>query len=73
MFIGKQETDDELGVTLKSAQRELALIAPDICTFVLFVTAMREALDNSPLTKEHPFGSFSPVRSSCSTTFYADG
>jgi phosphatidylserine/phosphatidylglycerophosphate/cardiolipin synthase-like enzyme len=34
---------------------------------------MREALESSPLTKEHPFGSFSPVRSNCSTVFYADG
>ena len=62
-----------MGVTIKSSQRELALIAPDVCTFVLFVTAMREALESSPLTKEHPFGSFSPVRKNCSTVFYADG
>jgi phospholipase D1/2 len=60
-------------VTLKSAQRELALIAPDVATFVLFVTAVRDALDNSPLTKEHPFGSFSPVRNNCFTEFYNDG
>ena len=62
-----------MGVTIKSSQRELALIATDVCTFVLFVTAMREALESSPLTKEHPFGSFSPVRNNCSTVFYADG
>lgn len=73
MFLGGQETDDELGVTLRSSQRELALVASDVTTFVLFVTAMREALENSPLTKENPFGSFSPPRSHCSTTFYADG
>ena len=73
MFVGSQETDDELGIILKSSQRELALIAPDVCTFVLFVTAICEALESSPLTKEHPFGSFSPARSNCSTVFYADG
>jgi hypothetical protein len=44
IFVGSQETDDEFGVTLKSSQRELALVAQDVCTFVLFVTAMREAL-----------------------------
>lgn len=55
IFVGKEETDDELGIKVKSATRELALVATSIQTFVLFVTAIKDALSNSPLTKEHPF------------------
>lgn len=73
VLVGKEETDYEFGVTIISATRELALVASEISTFVLFVTALNEALEGSPLTKEHPFQSFSPQRSNCSTKFYADG
>ena len=60
--MGKEETDDELGVTVISSTRKLALIAGDILIFVLFVTAISEAISNSPFNKMQRFNSFAPIR-----------
>lgn len=39
----------------------------------MFVTAISEAISNSPFSKAQRYNSFAPIRENCTSKFYADG
>ena len=73
LFWGVRETGEYLGIELISSTRELTLIAKEPSDFVLFVSAVGEAMRNSPLAGPQRFDSFAPIREGGSSKFYVDG
>lgn len=73
LLSGNVETDDELGIVLLSATRRLSLLAKSVPDFVLFLTAVQQALANCAFAQPQRFDSFAPVHNHCLTKFYVDG
>ena len=70
---GKGPTGLNLGIIIKSTQRELRLKANSLFEFVEFIYYVKLGIDNSEYVSINRYGSFAPVRTNCHVDFLIDG
>ncbi|CAK62572.1 unnamed protein product (macronuclear) [Paramecium tetraurelia] len=69
---GKKETGDDNKIIIQFSQRKLILRAGSLTIFIDFIYSLFRSIKDSPYTKLHRFGSFSPIRTS-ECKWYIDG
>ncbi|CAD8151474.1 unnamed protein product [Paramecium pentaurelia] len=69
---GKKETGDDNKIIIFFSQRKLILKAENLTAYIDFIYSLFKSIKESPYTKLHRFGSFSPIRTS-DCKWYIDG